>query len=90
MVVTESSRLNIVTTDPVGGSRISFRLAEERNLGFFMFFSRSQMLTASLARDFGEMPTNTFCQLSIAPVEFKTRNGIFVRYLRPIFTTAQK
>lgn len=45
------------------------------------------MLASALIRDFSEMSGRVVCKLSIEPFQFKTRNGLVVRYMRPIFTT---
>lgn len=84
-VVTKMSELVIVTDKDIDPTP-HFRLLNESDLGVFRLTARSQMLTSALIRDFGEMPGRVVCRLSIEPVQFKTMNGLVVRYMRPTLT----
>jgi hypothetical protein len=85
-VVTQLSEL-VIVTDKANDPTPHFRLLNESDLGVFRLTARSQMLTSALIRDFGEMPGRVVCRLSIEPFQFKTRNGLVVRYMRPTFTS---
>lgn len=86
-IVTTSIALRVVLEQP-NASNICFRMADCRELGVFRLYSSSQMLTDALMGEVLKFPPEGTYTLTMKPVEFKTRNGIMVTYIRPIFAAS--
>lgn len=88
-VETESARLR-VALECNTESDIRFRLANYQELGLFQLTSKSQMLMSTLTKEVQAFSAAILHELSIEPIEFTTRNGVIVTYLRPVLLPSDK
>lgn len=86
---TESARLR-VALECNTESDIRFRLANYQELGLFQLTSKSQMLMSTLTKEVQAFSAAILHELSIEPIEFTTRNGVIVTYLRPVLLPSDK